>query len=314
MSEEIDQIAATWHLAQAGDETDWHAFTDWLEADPRHREAYDAIALLDAQIDDARPTLNVLLPPLDAFPAPRRIVRFAALGASAMAVIAAVVTGLLYLPGTPAPIATAYRAPVGRVRTLRLPDGSVAALAPGSVLSVAPSRDIAMTLDGSAFFDVRHDPSHPLIVRAGSFEIRDVGTRFDVSVGGGMVRVAVAEGRVAINGRNVAGQVAVSAGQAMTLIGNGGAATVRPARAASIGQWRGGSLVYDDVPLGLVVADIARSTGQPVTIDQTVALHRFSGVIAPGSRNAMVATLSELTGLNTRMDGDAIRLGDGASR
>ena len=44
MSADIDEAAARWHLAQADDDMDWSAFTEWLEADPRHRDAYDAMA------------------------------------------------------------------------------------------------------------------------------------------------------------------------------------------------------------------------------------------------------------------------------
>ena len=313
MSAEIDEAAARWHLAQADDDMDWTAFTEWLEADPRHREAYDAIALLDARVDAARPALSRLLPD-KAEPTPRRRIPRIAWGAIAAALIAVIAIGILRLPSDRAPETIVYRAPIGQPRDLRLADGSTATLAPGSVLRVAGSRDVPLTLEGNALFDVRHDSAHPMVVRAGGYEIRDVGTRFDVSTSGGMVRVAVAEGRVAVRSPNIAGEVEVGAGNALTLTGAGGAADMRPVRAQSIGAWREGSLVYDDVPLAMVAADIARSTGRPVTVDPAFAHRRFSGVIAPGDREAMVAALGELTGLKARTDGDAIRLGDSAGR
>lgn len=315
MSAEIDEAAARWHMAQADDDMDWAAFADWLEADPRHRQAYDAIALLDARIDAARPTLVRLVPPQPAS-MPRRYPRMAALGAIAAVLIVAIAiaVGLMRSPPGQNPEMVAYRAPTGQSRDVRLADGSVATLAPGSVLRVASSRDVAMTLDGNAFFDVRHDPAHPLLVRAGAYEIRDVGTRFEVSASNGMVRVAVAEGRVAVRSPDVVGEVEIGAGNALVLTGTGGRGDMRPVRAQSIGAWRKGSLVYDQVPLAMVVADIARSTGRPVTVDSAAAGRRFSGVIAPGNRDHMVAALGELTGLKARTDGDAIRLGDSAGR
>ncbi|MFA6112570.1 MAG: FecR domain-containing protein [Sphingomonas sp.] len=311
MSAETDEAAARWHLAQADDDMDWMAFAEWLEADPRHREAYDAIALLDARIDAARPMLSRLLP---AEPMPRRAPRIAVWGAIAAVLIAVIAIGILRWPQDRTPETIAYRAPMGQPRDVRLADGSTATLAPGSILRVARSRDVPMTLEGNAFFDVRHDAAHPMVVQAGGYEIRDVGTRFEVSTSGGMVRVAVAEGRVAVRSPHVAGEVEVGAGKALTLTGAGDPADLRPARAQSVGAWRKGALVYDDVPLAMVAADIARSTGRPVTIDPAVARRRFSGVIAPGDRTAMVAALGELTGLKTRTDGDAIRLGDSAGR
>ncbi len=312
MSAEIDEAAARWHLAQADDDMNWAAFTEWLEADPRHREAYDAIALLDARIDAARPILSRLLPD-ESEPIRRRIPRVA-WGAIATVLIAVIAIGILRLQPGHAPETIVYRAPVGQSRDVRLANGSTATLAPGSVLRVAGSRDVPLTLDGNAFFDVRHDSAHPLVVQAGGYEIRDVGTRFEVSTSGGMLRVAVAEGRVAVRSPDVVGEVEIDAGKALTLTGAGDVADVRPARAQSVGAWRKGSLVYDDVPLAMVAADIARSTGRPVTVAPALARRRFSGVIAPGDREAMTAALSALTGLKARTDGDAIRLGDSAGR
>jgi transmembrane sensor len=312
MSAEIDEAAARWHLAQADDDMNWAAFTEWLEADPRHREAYDAIALLDARIDAARPILSRLLPD-ESEPIRRRIPRVA-WGAIAAVLIAVIAIGILRLQPGHAPETIVYRAPVGQSRDVRLANGSTATLAPGSVLRVAGSRDVPVTLDGNAFFDVRHDSAHPLVVQAGGYEIRDVGTRFEVSTSGGMLRVAVAEGRVAVRSPDVVGEVEIDAGKALTLTGAGDVADVRPARAQSVGAWRKGSLVYDDVPLAMVAADIARSTGRPVTVAPALARRRFSGVIAPGDREAMTAALSALTGLKARTDGDAIRLGDSAGR
>jgi transmembrane sensor len=124
----------------------------------------------------------------------------------------------------------------------------------------------------------------------------------------------VAEGRVAVRSPGVTGEVDVDAGKALTLAGPGDAADFRPVRVQSVGAWRKGALVYDDVPLAMVVADIARSTGRPVTVDPAAARRRFSGVIAPGDREAMVAALGDLAGLKARTDGDAIRLGDSAGR
>lgn len=313
MSAETDEMAALWHLAQARDDMDWMAFAEWLAADPRHREAYDAIAMLDARIDAARPALSGLLTE-EAEPAPRRASRNILWGSIAAILIAVIALGIRPWLFDRAPEVVAYRAPLGQSREVKLSDGSIATLAPGSVLRVANSGKVPMTLDGTAFFDVRHNAGNSITVRAGDYEIRDIGTQFEVSSGGKMVRIAVTEGRVAVRSPNVAGEVTVDAGKALTLTGAGGAADMRPVGAQSVGAWRKGSLVYDDVPLIMVVADIARSSGQPVTIDPAIAQRRFSGVIAFGKREPMVTALGELTGLRTRTDGDAIRLGDGASR
>ena len=310
MSADIDEAAARWHLAQADDDMDWAAFTDWLEADPRHRDAYDAMALLDDRIDAAGPALN----PRSADPMPGgRSPRWGAWSAIAAIVIAAVL-GLLYhgrRTGEPAVIA--YRTGPGQVRTIRLADGSRAILAPGSVLGVPSSREQALTLDGAAFFDVRHDAGRPLTVQAGRYTIRDVGTRFDIAMGEGMVRVAVAEGEVTVSSPDRGDAMAVVAGRALTMQGQD-RGVLRSIDISTVGGWRSGSLVYDDVPLGLVVADIARASGTAVTVDHAVAERRFSGMIAQGDGRRMARSLAALSGLELRVDGDAIHLADRTAR
>ncbi len=315
MNAEMDEAAARWHLAQGNDDMDWAAFAAWLEADPRHREAYDAIALLDARIDAARPLVAPLLPPeLEPGPVVRRFPRLAIWAAVAAVLVVALIVGITRMPFATNAETVVYRAPPGRSLQVGLAGGSTATLAPGSVLRVAASPDVPMMLDGNAYFDVHHDAARPLVVRAGGYEIHDIGTRFDISAGGGMVRVAVAEGRVSVRSAGLADAVDLEAGKVLTLTDGNGAADIRPIAAQSVGAWRNGPLVYADVPLAMVAADISRSTGQLVTVDPSIARRRFSGVIAPGDRAAMVAAIGALAGLKARTEGDAIRLGDSAGR
>lgn len=313
MSEDIDEAAARWHFRQAADDMDWDGFTLWLEADPRHRAAYDAVALLDERIDRARPALARLT--AEASPAARRVSPWIGWSAAAAAVAATIAVTVTQFPGTPPATQRleeiAYRAPAGKVRNVQVAEGLTAAVSPGSELRVA-SRDAPITLEGSAFFDVRHDADHPVVIEAGGYEIRDIGTRFEVMSGSGMLRVAVIEGRVAVKS-TTAQEVEVPAGQVLTL-GPNGASELRPGNGAEVASWRRGTLVYDDVPLGMVAADLSRYGGQPIEVDPVAARRRFSGVIAPGDRAAMAATLAELTGLHARTDGNAIRLGDSAGR
>lgn len=314
MIEDIDETAARWHFRQAADDMDWDGFTQWLEADPRHRAAYDAVALLDERIALARPLLARFA--AENAPAPRRISPLVGWGSGAAAVAAAVALAFMQFPAsspvTPHLEEVAYRAPAGQVRNLQLADGLTAAVSPGSELRVA-SRDAPIVLDGSAFFNVRHDAAHPLVIKAGGYEIRDIGTRFEVMSGSGMLRVAVIEGRVSVKPDSSRNGVEVSAGQVLTF-GPGGAPELRSGKGTGVASHRGRTLVYDQIPLGLVAADISRYGGQPIEVDPAFARRPFSGVIAPGDRAAMAATLAELTGLHARTDGDAIRLGDGAGR
>ena len=75
---------------------------------------------------------------------------------------------------------------IGRVDSLRLPDGTRVVLGPGSRIDTADGyarRTRAVTLRGEGYFDVVHDDARPFVVRTGQALLRDVGTRFTVSTG-----------------------------------------------------------------------------------------------------------------------------------
>ncbi|MCI1142881.1 hypothetical protein MOP88_12245 [Sphingomonas sp. WKB10] len=107
--------------------------------------------------------------------------------------------------------------------------------------------------------------------------------------------------------------MAVVGGRALTMQGSG-RGVLRSIDVDTVGGWRSGPLVYDDAPLGLVVADIARTSGTAVTVDRAVAERRFSGMIAQGNGRRMAQSLAALSGLAVRVDGDAIHLADRTPR
>ncbi|SDA22637.1 FecR family protein [Sphingomonas sp. NFR15] len=308
MTDAITEAAARWHAAQADDAMDWDGFTVWLEESPAHRTAYDAVALLDDRIDRAVPALRDLMRE-DEPVRPRGRLRLVGWGAAAaVLLVGAIGLGTWHTARPGAAEVALYRAPAGQTRAVALPNGSRATLAPGATLRVSAGAQVA--LEGKGYFEIRHDPAHPFTVTAGAYQIRDIGTRFELVSDAGMLRVAVAEGTVGVTSRAANGEVLVSAGRTLTAFAPDQFAEVRTTPPAPMAAWRGGRFSYDNEPLGLVVADISRYVGAPVLIDGAPARRRFSGIIAPGSRAVMVRNLEQLTGLDATTEGDAIRLGD----
>ncbi|MBB4101151.1 FecR family protein [Sphingomonas kyeonggiensis] len=306
MSEDIHEVAARWHTAQLNDDMDWDGFTAWLEADPRHRLAYDEIALLDARIDDVLPELAQPIE-MPSTPA-RRLPRWAIGSGIAAAAAVAIAVGIGFQTSRPeAPAAREFASAAGSTRTVQVADGVTATLGAGSRLSAAAT-GASMRLHGSAFFSIRHDPTRSVTVEVGGYRIRDVGTRFTVNAADGVLSLSVEEGKVALQLPGQSTETIISAGQ--EALARSGAVSLRPVRIASIASWRQGRFVYDQAPLSLVAADIARYTGQPVTIAGSAASRSFSGVLAPGDRAAMVSTLTQLTGLHADSDGQTVRLVD----
>ncbi len=90
----------------------------------------------------------------------------------------------------------------GRIRQVKLPDGSMVWLNAATTLRYANafSKHRQLQLDGEAYFDVTHDPGHPFIVESGEVHITVLGTRFNVSgyTDANRMTVSLLQGKVSI--------------------------------------------------------------------------------------------------------------------
>lgn len=302
MNERITEEAWRWHQALERDDADWDGFTLWLEADPQHRAAYDAVATIDDALTRQKDRLDLILPP-DPESAP-------VVSAAVAAVLALVVAVPVLRPGA-APESD-YRTGSGETRAVDLADGSRITLGPSSRLTLSGSGPLTVRLEGGAWFDIRHDPARTLTVVAGDQRITDIGTKFDILSLAGHVYVAVAEGQVAVGPQaEGAAAVTVTAGRSLTVDSRTHEARLRPVAAGDVGGWRAGRLVYDDAPLALVAADLSRYAGQAVSVAPEVAQRRFSGVLAVGKNANPAVELGNLMGLQAQADGSGLRLGVG---
>lgn len=322
----ILEQAATWHARQDAPDMDWAGFTAWLAAAPANREAFDDIALLDAEVAAHRTRLRAALAPASVLaeapllaandePArPRRRWPFA-VGGGVAAVAAALVAIVVAYPSAPSTPATAFdqRIAAGTRERLVSVAGAQVTLAPGSTLALAANGGAEVALTGRASFAVAHDPARTLVVRVAGYEVTDVGTRFDVIGAADSVRVRVAEGAVAIRHDGSTDTVRLTAGEMATGLPDGSIRTARAAPAALVG-WQSGPLVYDAMPLDLVVADVARFSGRTLVLDPSASQRPFSGVIARGDGASMIDALARLAGLEVDKQGDTIRLRDRPDR
>lgn len=306
----IDQAIA-WHFASEGDDMDWSAFTAWLEADSRHRKAYDEIALSDRLIEDHRRDIDKRLPANDQpmpeeVPAPsgkRGWMRWAGTA------IAACLVAVLAVPQFLANPEQVYQTHASGQR-IALADGSTIQLAPRSKLVIAGRDASEMTLDGGALFDIRHNPDRPLRIAAGDLSISDIGTRFDVRSAPGQIRVDVADGEVSVGAAALAQSIRLTRGRGLVFDAGAGTALVTAISADKVGEWRSGHLSYDTAPLSLVAADLSRYAGVDVTVPAALAGRQFSGTLAIGNGDAALRDLSQLMGLELGRDGRGYRLGE----
>lgn len=305
MNEDIRDQAWQWHCALARDDADWDGFTAWLEANPAHRAAYDEVALLDDALDRQRDRLSVVLPAEQTEEAEKAPRRWGIWAGGAMAAALALFVAVPQFHG--GSTGADYRTQAGQTREIALADGSHITLGPLSHLAIGGDRQERMTLEGGAWFDIRHDPARQLVISAGGQQITDIGTKFDVLALGTQVQVAVAEGQVAV-GMGSSNHVTVNAGRRIQIDSAANSARIDDVTAKDVGGWRSGRLVYSDTPLSLVAADISRYVGRKIVVSPGMAERRFSGILAAGNGKNLVDELGDLMGLEAQTHGDTVRL------
>lgn len=298
----IEARAIDWVIAQRDpDFADWDGFADWLAQDVAHADAYDAVALLDADLNalPARPAVPVAANDEDVRVRPSRRAWFG--GAVAAALVAAITVPNIGLFGDPNRIETAP----GEHRTLALADGSRIEINGGSVVTLDEERPRFARLEsGEAMFHVVHRQSDPFVVETGGARLVDLGTAFNVVRRDRATTVAVSEGIVVYNPDR--DNVRMVAGEGIEARdGDKQAPAVRKLDSATIGGWRDGQLVYADTPLSVVAGDLGRTAGITVRVAPEAADLPFRGALVIGADKARaVADLAVLSGTRAERRGD----------
>jgi len=222
------------------------------------------------------------------------------------ALTAAAIAASLVLFGLPAPGSrlpmpggvAVYQTGPNELLTAVLGDGSVARLAPNTVLRVrmtAEGREADM--EGRAFFAVAHDPDRPFRVQTSEGDIQVLGTRFELDTARDQIRVMVVDGRVAL-----------TAGGEVTELGAGDLAEASREHPLALSRvespedrldWMGSWMAFESTPLWRVAREVEVRLGVQVVIaDEELGQRTFSGWFSERDRGqllAMICRVAELT-------------------
>lgn len=156
--------------------------------------------------------------------------------------------------------------PYGQRSKIILPDGSIVFLGAASKIRF-PEKFTGNTrnveLEGEAFFDIVHKAEQAMIVRSGAIQSRDLGTSFKITAFKDQpYQVQVTSGKVSMEHLQDQkttrlrtlnpGEMAVWDNKTVTT----GKITI-----SDVERWKHGRLVFDAVPLALMVKDIERFYG-----------------------------------------------------
>ncbi len=218
---------------------------------------------------------------------------------------------------------TVYRTGTGVLDSIQLADGSLVILAPQSQLKVRNNFTVARSvdLDGSAFFNIKHNEISPFLVHSNGAEIRDVGTAFTVrtnSSGGVVVSVTegvVTLGRVASDSTSDAAHVELRAGDRGTFasaenVNDDPSIDVRTnVVGADEVTWTRGVLSYRDVPISQVRDDVKRWYGIDLRLSGDLLARRtISATLRTDSASQAIRIIALALGADVTQTGDTVLL------
>ena len=308
----IDETALAWVIATRDPEfTDWEGFTLWLEADPVHASAYDALMAADAELPAIIPADAAGIPTPANDPGDRRRTPLRWIGGSA---VAAVLVGAIALGlSNRADIYSVTTRP-GETRSIALDDGTRIDMNGGTTLRLDRKNSRFAALDsGEAAFTVRHDAEDPFRVTVGDAVFEDAGTVFNIVHTASATRIGVSEGKVIYNPKGEA--IALPAGRGL----NQDAAGLRLMTVApdAVASWRQGRLTYANASVDQISGDIARSLGVRLAATPGAGALHFTGTIRLDRDPVrFFAAAAPLMGLSATRQGDGwlLKEGDGPPR
>ncbi|MBI5423127.1 MAG: FecR domain-containing protein [Opitutae bacterium] len=326
-SDPIAHAAAEWvlRLDRGLTPAEQDAYTQWLAADPRHREAlatarwgWDELDRLTGIQDSvhAVPDPDLLRPRRRA----ARVLRFwpQALGLAAAVALAAVLwwpraASMISPPVERAP-SYALAAPIEK-RTLE--DGTVVSLNRGAVLEVnfAPEERRVHLVRGEANFAVAKNPLRPFIVQAAGVNVRAVGTEFNVRLDPKAVEVLVTEGKVEVTPPPAAAAVRttpplVEEGQRTVVSLEPSAAAPQVLRVDAAEReralaWQPRLLDFTDQPLADIVAEFnRRNPVQLVLADPSLRALRLTVTFRSDNVEAFVRLMESDFGMRADWRGE----------
>ncbi|MGH8234749.1 MAG: FecR family protein [Rhodanobacteraceae bacterium] len=201
--------------------------------------------------------------------------------------------------------APVYQTSIGEIESVTLSDGTRVTLNADTRLRVFYRKhERRVRLEhGEAEFDDIENPQRPFLVQADGYQVRALGTIFDMYSAPKHLDVTLINGRVDVsratsaNGKPASARTVLSPGERLVIRGNGQTRIDHPSLEA-ISAWQRGQAVFNDVPLADAIAQINRYGGTPIRIaDPALEQVRVSGVFPirdPGEFADAISSLRHL--------------------
>jgi transmembrane sensor len=349
----IADQAGEWFVANdeaALDARDAAALVAWLKASPTHIEEFLGVAgvardlkaagthpeysveaiLARARSEDGTALQSLGSPAMPITgPQPPRLWLTAAFGVAACAAVLSFglsqIWNIRLLQHPAAPVTELhFETRHGEQMTRRLADDSLLHLNTDSAVTIRYSAtERLVTLHaGQADFEVVHDADRAFRVLAGSAEILDFGTQFDVRLDRDSTLVTVVEGRIAVepspmqdkhaanwSRSHVQSPLQLGPDQQLRVTRGEWPATPQAVDAHRTTAWLRREIAFDHEPLERVAAEYNRYAPKPIEIT-TPALDdlQITGAFGTDDPDAFVAFLHSLKGVRVQVTANQIRV------
>ena len=299
--------AAIWHARLLDVETDPGLaaarradFDRWLQADPRHRRAFEETRRLWDRLE--APVARVMAEEPAAAASRRRARRdiwpparrWKALAACFL--LLALAGGVAYHDEAMDRLRSDHVSGVGERVPLELTDGSRVTLNSDTALAVdlgQAGRHVRL-FRGEAWFEVAPETGRPFVVETPSGSVRVTGTSFNVRLDEDLAIVSLTEGRVELTSAEAGtAKLSIKPGQQASLAAQGISEAVAFDRTA-VTAWLRGQLVFYDTPLDKVVAELNRYRGGRIVVaNRDLDGLKISGVFRTDDPDAALSAIAD---------------------
>lgn len=312
-SREVRAEAAAWLArlhAEDRDGADERAFRAWLNANPAHAAAFEAVDRMwsdvgGLSVKTARPDLRRNFGREQVGEPAKTSRRLLLAGVGLLAVAGG--SGLFWRSAS----AKVYETEVGEQKHVSLDDGSQLFLDAKTRIAVAFS-ETARTVNmqyGRANFRVVPDSKRPFIVEAAEHRIVATRCNFDVRCEDGQVQVVLIHGEADVR---PASAPPTEQGETLRsgerLVASETVEKRDKPDLTRVLAWQTGYEMFDKEDLGDAVEEMNRYSTQRLAVDPTVASLKVSGVYRVGDNAAFARSLTKLLPVAVHEDGDTLLL------
>lgn len=316
--DQITEEAAEWVIrlgSPSFGDLERSSFERWLSQGREHARAFEraqaiwtelealrhAPGCLAADLRPSRVDSNRAVAGLAAARATRKPLWMAA-GMAAICLVATGAASSFWYGNPMVMMAADYRTAPGEQQTVTLPDGSVVDLSSRSAIALHftdKERRVEL-LEGAAYFKAAPragEETRPFVVEGAEGTVTALGTQFVVDRLSEAVEVAVVEHEVRValkDTGNGAASTVLTPGQSVRYSLQDGLGHVEETNVELAAAWRQGKLIFDQVPLSDVVAELNRyRRGRIVIADSGLAKRTVSGVFDTKDLDRALVTITQ---------------------